>query len=207
VCMKGTNDLRSALVDAAFLQAGYPYRGFMCRFFEFLLFFIDKEKVHAGFITAYAAVRDDLVSTVSSLLKQKKQRQVFVTGHSLGAALATLAAYDITSACRTDACLYTFGSPRVGNPVFEKNFNAKVKNAFRVKNFDDVVGCVPLETLQYKNHTLEYRHVGTLEQLDTNGQFIATEICPSKDRILEELATQSPLTSHEITRYIEQLGR
>jgi predicted lipase len=206
VCMKGTNDLKSALVDAAFFQAGYPYKGFMKKFFEFLLFFIGKEKVHAGFLAAYATVRQDVVSTVSVLLKQKK-REVFVTGHSLGAALATLAAYDISSTCRVDAGLYTFGSPRVGNPLFAKNFNARVTRAYRVKNGDDAVGCVPFEELAYKNHSLHYSHVGVLEQLDTNGQIIETEICPSKDRILEELVTRSPLSSHDIVRYIEQLGR
>jgi hypothetical protein len=206
VCMKGTNDLRSALVDAAFFQAGYFYKGALCKFFEFLLFFLDKEKIHAGFMGTYATVRHDVVSTVSDLLKAKK-REVFVTGHSLGAALATLAAYDIASTCRVDACLYTFGSPRVGNPLFAKNFNTKVKNAYRVKNFDDVVGCVPLEKLELKGKKLEYRHAGALEQLDTNGQIVPDEICPSKERIIEELSSQSPIANHDIADYIQKLER
>jgi predicted lipase len=204
VCMKGTNDLRSALVDAAAFQIGYPYKGALCKFFEFLLFFLGKEKVHIGFIGAYATVRDNVISTVSDLLKAKK-RNVFVTGHSLGAALATLAAYDIAAACRVDACLYTFGGPRVGNPLFAKNFNAKVKSAYRIKNFDDVVGCVPLEKLELKGKKLEYRHVGALEQLDTNGQIVPDEICPSKERILEEIASHSPIANHDIVNYIKQL--
>ncbi len=49
------------------------------------------------------------------------------TGHSLGGALATLAAYDIAVAVRNsnlDAhlCVYTFGQPRVGNHTFANEY-------------------------------------------------------------------------------------
>ena len=58
--------------------------------------------------------------------------QVRITGHSLGGALATLAAYDIAAAaekqctCRVHTTVYTFGAPRVGNHAFAKEYRAKV---------------------------------------------------------------------------------
>ena len=52
--------------------------------------------------------------------------QIFVTGHSLGGALATLASYDIQQAVqhmpvKVDVACYTFGSPRVGNHAFARD--------------------------------------------------------------------------------------
>ncbi len=43
------------------------------------------------------------------------------TGHSLGGALATLAAYDITKGCSdVDVACYTYGAPRTGNHAFAR---------------------------------------------------------------------------------------
>ena len=51
-------------------------------------------------------------------------------GHSLGGALATLAAYDIQAACdcrdKLDLSCYTFGAPRTGNHAFVHDYNDKV---------------------------------------------------------------------------------
>lgn len=51
-------------------------------------------------------------------------------GHSLGGALATLAAYDIQGACdykdKLDLSCYTFGAPRTGNHAFAYDYNDKV---------------------------------------------------------------------------------
>ncbi len=52
-------------------------------------------------------------------------------GHSLGGALATLAAYDIQAACdcpeKLDLSCYTFGAPRTGNHAFAHEFNEKAR--------------------------------------------------------------------------------
>jgi triacylglycerol lipase len=65
--------------------------------------------------------------------------QVFVTGHSLGGALATMAALHI--ACLTDCqpIVYTFASPTVGNSGFAKYFSEKVTHSFRIANTEDPV--------------------------------------------------------------------
>ena len=58
--------------------------------------------------------------------------QVLITGHSLGGALATLAAYDITRAAeeqcpiKVHCMVYTFGAPRVGNHAFARDYRHKV---------------------------------------------------------------------------------
>ena len=68
--------------------------------------------------------------------------QVFVTGHSLGGALATLAALHIKTTTQfKQPTLYTFASPRVGDPTFAAHFTDL--ECFRIANSEDIVPTVP----------------------------------------------------------------
>ncbi len=109
-------------------------------------------KVHRGFKEALDEVWEGLLAYLRS--KETARRTVWFTGHSLGAALATLAArrYDRVRG------LYTFGSPRVGNPDFKKAF---LVPTYRFVNHDDIVTRVP--------PPLFYQHVGRLQYLDGEG--------------------------------------
>jgi pimeloyl-ACP methyl ester carboxylesterase len=114
-----------------------------------------KGKVHKGFSDALDEVWQDLHVYVKGL--QNEGRTVWITGHSLGAALATLAAYryeDVQG-------LYTFGSPRVGNEDFVKDFHV---TAYRFENNNDIVCKVPppLPGL--------YAHIGKLKYIDNKGR-------------------------------------
>jgi hypothetical protein len=77
---------------------------------------------------------------------------VTVTGHSLGASLATLFALDMTANTKLAVTLYTRASPRVGDLTFHNLFNHVVPNAYRVANRMDVVTQLP--------PPLFYFHVG-----------------------------------------------
>jgi predicted lipase len=70
--------------------------------------------------------------------------QVFVTGHSLGGALANLAAFDIKKALEwskkeTRVICYTFGAPRTGNHAFADDYNQVVPDTWSIIN-DQVSG-------------------------------------------------------------------
>ncbi|WOK95356.1 hypothetical protein Cni_G04063 [Canna indica] len=68
-----------------------------------------------------------------------------VTGHSLGAALAVLTAYDITTAFQ-DAPMVTvlsFGGPRVGNASFCRGLEQKGTKVLRIVNTQDIVTKLP----------------------------------------------------------------
>ena len=108
--------------------------------------------VHRGFKAALSKVWTDLEKHISKL--QKNDLKIWFTGHSLGAALATRAADRYGDA----QGLYTFGSPRVGDPDFEKDFNV---NAYRFVNNSDIVTRVPPSNL--------YCHVGELRYIDSEG--------------------------------------
>tara|TARA_R100000988_G_C3977600_1_gene155060 strand:+ start:336 stop:1088 length:753 start_codon:yes stop_codon:yes gene_type:complete len=98
--------------------------------------------VHRGFRDALNEVWPD----VASWLSAAKCEHVFFTGHSLGGALATLAA----SRWNTETThLYTFGSPRVGGKKFVQSF--KTRERYRYRNNNDIVTKVPFEILGYKH--------------------------------------------------------
>lgn len=111
-------------------------------------------RVHTGFFQAYWPIRDKLFATVERLLKAKP-RPVYVTGHSLGGALATMATAELANHQERElrdsiAACYTFGSPRVGDRSFDQYVKVPL---YRVTNGVDVVPAVPFAVLGY-------RHVG-----------------------------------------------
>ncbi|KAH9127723.1 hypothetical protein LEN26_000022 [Aphanomyces euteiches] len=122
-------------------------------------------RVHSGFWKAYAAVRNDLKETLRLLLDDYPDLTLFMTGHSMGGALAILAAYDCAVHFNIDVNMYNFGGPRVGNPAFVRQYNRAVPNSYRVVLDGDLVAGIP------KFWGL-YQHVGTEVAIDEMGNLI-----------------------------------
>lgn len=113
-------------------------------------------KVHNGFNLAYESVKDE----IRAAIEQITDVPIYITGHSLGAALATLATFDLNR--DNLAACYTFGSPRVG----DKSLDWKIKiPVYRVVNSTDIVANVPLMAMKYQ-------HVGSLFYLNAEGDLI-----------------------------------
>ncbi len=93
-----------------------------------------EEKVHSGFLKAIGHVRD----AIAKDLAQHKGIPVYITGHSLGGALAVLATRLLASDSH-GAC-YTFGGPRVGTEQVDDQIKTPI---YRVVNAADLVPRVP----------------------------------------------------------------
>lgn len=100
--------------------------------------------VHTGFHSSLLSV----IQTVDEL--RGSQQELWVTGHSLGGALATLAAAHLADSGRKPDLVCTFGCPRVGDADFQSVFNgafdvssATKCRAFAFVNNNDVVPTVP----------------------------------------------------------------
>jgi predicted lipase len=98
--------------------------------------------VHQGFYNAYAEVSATVKGQVQLILSKYRTAGVYVTGHSLGGALATLAALDIKSTFGRVDQFYTYGEPRVGNAAFASYF-AGAFPIYRVVHYADIVPHVP----------------------------------------------------------------
>lgn len=111
-----------------------------------------KAKVHLGFRWAYQR----LSARIARWLAENPHRALVTTGHSLGAALATLLAAE-----RSEAELITIGSPRVGNRVFADRFAERGALRF-------AAGCDGVTTIPWR--WMGFEHVGEECYIDQAGK-------------------------------------
>lgn len=124
--------------------------------------------LHKGFDDALLSVWGELVPAVQGLMANGQK--LWITGHSLGAALATLAAAKLLDdkVAGSISGLYTFGQPRTGDHAFAAWFDGLMKERmFRFVNNNDIVPHVPLPPL--------FKHVGTFLYFDSDGDIRAGE--------------------------------
>ncbi len=148
VSFRGSSDVEDWLADLDAVPDAYlPVSGF--------------GQVHAGFQDVYELGRQSIAANLATATAGCDQ--ILVTGHSLGAALAVLAAPDIVRNMppnKIEPRLITFAGPRVGLTDFADAFNAAIESCFRVVNFLDVVPYVP---------PAPYVHVGAQIAVDSGG--------------------------------------
>ena len=101
VAFRGTVDIQNWIADLTFDEVNYPGCS-GCR-------------VHEGFYDAYQTVGGYVRKQVQTLTSLYRGCSIYVTGFSLGGALATMAALDLKEAFGKVDEFYTFGQPRVGN--------------------------------------------------------------------------------------------
>ncbi len=103
--------------------------------------------VALGFREIYISLRKQMID---ALQKCDSTSRIFVTGHSLGGALATLAIPDILENTKfkdtQNIELYTFASPRCGDRDFAAAFQEKGVKHWRIANTEDVVTMLPFPT-------------------------------------------------------------
>jgi triacylglycerol lipase len=115
-------------------------------------------KVHRGFRT----YTDKIWEPVKGHIKKTKNKDLWVTGHSLGAAMATLMARRcvVDVSMQVPKALFTFGSPRVGNRLYIDEFNTRITH-HRWVNDGDIVTKVPFAPFYY--------HSGIMHHISSNG--------------------------------------
>lgn len=103
--------------------------------------------VTAGFRGIYVSLREKLINALN---QKSPNAKVFVTGHSLGGALATLAIPDILKNTHftnpDNIVLYTFASPRCGDRNFAMSFKNLGVRHWRIANTEDIVTMLPFPT-------------------------------------------------------------
>ncbi|KAL6057081.1 putative feruloyl esterase A [Balamuthia mandrillaris] len=135
---------------------------------------IDGYRVHYGFNKGVCAIYPELRMFVEEALNANPNARIFLTGHSLGGALAVLAyakfAMEETCICRTFGCsidgLYTFGQPPVGNKMFREAMEESLRKGgvyFRVTNKNDIVPAIL---------TKPFIHCGTRIYISSKQDFV-----------------------------------
>lgn len=120
---------------------------------------------HSGFYKSIYSVWPTATARLNSL--RTNNQPIWLTGHSLGGALATLACglLDDELPEQAIAGVYTFGQPRVGDVIFAQTIDQRVKKRFfRVVNNNDIVPRIP------RIPRIKYRHAGSQLYFDALGK-------------------------------------
>lgn len=182
-------------------------------------------RVHLGF----SSVLKRSWKKVEKVLDEAVDKPLFLTGHSLGGALAVLTACRLAKAERPPTATYTFGSPRVGDLAFCDSYDLPT---YRIVNRLDLVPEMPLPPLIKRlpakprvikgrllkklksraDRTPCYGHVKTFVYIDLDGQIITdAEVEPWRAHAIRRVISTrgksflEGLTDHLIARYIRGL--
>ncbi|CAO3637455.1 unnamed protein product [Mucor hiemalis] len=142
---RGTNSIRSAIVDLEFVFTDYsPVSG---------------AKVHRGFLASYNEVVPTFFPVLQAQLTAYPSYKVVVSGHSLGSAQALLAGMDLYQREKrlspSNLSIYTVGCPRVGNSAFAYYVDATGIPFSRSVNDRDIVPHLPPQALGYLHPGVE----------------------------------------------------
>ncbi|GFR42703.1 hypothetical protein Agub_g3626 [Astrephomene gubernaculifera] len=110
--------------------------------------------IHAGFYTLWAnsMLQATFKDAVSELLEAHPGARLVTAGHSMGGALAQLAALEAKlSYNKTHVTVYTYGAPRVGNLAYQQLFNTFIDVSWRFTHNRDIVPSVPLQLMGFQH--------------------------------------------------------
>jgi hypothetical protein len=146
IAIRGTQGILEWIHDAEFGMVPCP-------------FLAGAGRTEDGFTAMYESLQTgtsagspSVVRALATLRFARPVSSLTICGHSLGGALATLLALDVAANTTfKKPIVYTYASPRTGNPSFADTYNQVVPNTFRIANRIDLVPKLPLPP--------EYQHV------------------------------------------------
>jgi hypothetical protein len=155
--------------------------------------------VHSGFYKQLHAdnIHLCIITKIQSIIQQHPDYKIFVTGHSLGGALATLFGYILSYEVENMITVVSFASPRIGNKPWKKSFESKPNlTHFRVCNNRDLVTATP---------SINYYHVGTDIRLYNDSYYINVDKTHSCCDF--SMFTHWSILDHSCTLYYQNLAK
>ena len=150
IAFRGTNSSNDLKTDISFTKE-------KCSF-------LNNKGVHSGFLNSYNYFKPELNKKINEIIKTHPNARIIFTGHSLGGAVATLAALDAVNNNNfkdKNISLITFCSPRVLSEeaykycMSDKNIKKLCENTIRIWRAGDVVSSLPFE-----GYKLNFKHFG-----------------------------------------------
>lgn len=168
-------------------------------------------EVHRGFQGALMDVWPKMKSAIRSIRnarpKEEHRLPLYITGHSLGGAMATLAAAELISADEPFYSVYTYGQPRAGDRAFSRVYNSEAgSRSFRFQNNNDIVTRVPARVMGYS-------HVGTYIYIDEDKKLSSDpgswyRFLDGVRGVVKDIGEKGldSVTDHKIGNYVEAIG-
>lgn len=156
---EGTQDVEDWIIDLQIATLS-PYKQY------------PDARVHTGFWKAYTSIQQRLYAAIQMYPIQ----HLFVTGHSLGNALATVASLDLAEELNlTSISMLGLAGPRVGNLEYASLFEKYVDSYYRITHAYDPIPHLPPMFLgfmhvghevYYPNNTLLYTYCPQAESVE-----------------------------------------
>ena len=140
IAFRGTMEPQEWMQNFTYRQTSFPKSNKMKQ--QHALFLNNSKNspnIHSGFLEVYNNFRNNLIHKI----KELKPTQIFIAGHSLGGAIATICGLDL-KILGYNTIVYNFASPRVGDDKFcdlVKNSNLPL---YRIVNTSDVAPTFPV---------------------------------------------------------------
>lgn len=158
VVIRGTEGILEWMHDTVFDQVPFMVDGMEATSIGF---------TDDGFTGMYKSLRlgpqsdaPKVVAGFNDLTFPQSVASLTLTGHSLGGALITMLAIDLTITNRmTPPTVYTFGSPRVGDATFVSVYNRFITDSWRIANRIDIVPTLPISPYEHVNNLYELNPV------------------------------------------------
>lgn len=123
---------------------------------------------HRGFWQSWLDARTDVLRAITTATKSHPSYKITTTGHSLGGAIATLAAAHLRNA-GYPVTLYSFGAPRIGGSKISDYITNQAGGNYRVTHWNDPVPRLPPLPLGYVHISPEYYiNRGNLQSVGTS---------------------------------------
>jgi len=118
-----------------------------------------KGSIHSGFM----GETDKVWESVNKFVRDNKDKNLYIAGHSLGGAMASVASSRLQQHPPLKMT-YTYGSPRVGNSSWR---NFQTWSHQRMQNNNDVVTQTPPMLLGFRHHvpSVYINHYGNIRKL------------------------------------------
>lgn len=154
--------------------------------------------VHHGFHSAWEDLKDDVMSAINSIRATHSTTTVQVTGHSLGAAMAIIAALDIKLNYGLDTSFVDFGRPRAGDSGFAQALASEGITGFRVTHHNDIVPHAPPEAFGFYHSAREVYYPGSGSNSYT--------VCDGSGEDSKCSNSCSPLFCTSVSDHLEYMG-
>lgn len=168
------NSAQAALIEhEAYLCMAFRGTNELADWLDNINAFSTKElfgEFHRGFWNSVEDVWKPIYQRCLDLQKQRK-RPIFLAGHSLGGAMATIAAAKLIHEDKPFTSVYTFGQPRALTRQTAQIFNMECKSRFfRFHNNNDIVTRVPARLMGY-SHIGSYLYITEEKEIHQEAGF------------------------------------
>lgn len=146
-------------------------------------------RFHSGFMSALADIWDEMFAVVDRLYSQK-ERPIWITGHSLGGAIALLCGWRLQQNFLNVHQICTFGAPMIGNDAAAAAFVREFPNKiFRYVDSGDIVPKLPTVSLFSNSYAHCQREIVVGNTADTS--------------LVEKLKSLAQDTKEELTAAVQ----